>query len=266
MSGIIWWIRQLVLIGLGSFFLYYGVKLLISSYDLNDPYTFLMTFFASNFIILISAALVVGFAYRMVAVYRQSNDQQFHDQVGFLTWEPATGLISHSFVIPRGVGVVAGGKVVEEHVARGVEERHASVGEVDAGALRLARFNLPTSKPERGWFAGVPITAAGGGLCSSLVLVLLHHEQVAQVMPLKLYLPVLLFVLAILMISRIRYPHVFNQLFRGRRNFQHLVQLIFALVVIFVLIIAAGFLIEVTQHDQRVHQPPGRHLGQQARG
>jgi len=71
MSVIIWWIRQLVLILLGSFFLYYGVKLLISSYDLNDPYTFLMTFFASNFIILISAALVVGFAYRMVAVYRQ---------------------------------------------------------------------------------------------------------------------------------------------------------------------------------------------------
>jgi CDP-diacylglycerol--serine O-phosphatidyltransferase len=75
-----------------------------------------------------------------------------------------------------------------------------------AGAMRLARFNLPTSKPERGWFAGIPITAAGGGLCSSLVLVLLHHEQVAQVMPLKLYLPVLLFVLAILMISRIRFP------------------------------------------------------------
>ena len=75
-----------------------------------------------------------------------------------------------------------------------------------AGAMRLARFNLPTSKPERGWFAGIPITAAGGGLCSSLVLVLLHHDQIAQVMPLKLYLPVLLFVLAILMISRIRFP------------------------------------------------------------
>ena len=71
MSGIMWWIRQLVLILLGSFFLYYGVKLLISSYKLNDPYSFIMTFFASNFIILISAALVVGFAYRMLAVYRQ---------------------------------------------------------------------------------------------------------------------------------------------------------------------------------------------------
>jgi hypothetical protein len=29
-----------------------------------------MTFFASNFIILISAALVIGFVYRMVYVYR----------------------------------------------------------------------------------------------------------------------------------------------------------------------------------------------------
>jgi CDP-diacylglycerol--serine O-phosphatidyltransferase len=75
-----------------------------------------------------------------------------------------------------------------------------------AGAMRLARFNLATSKPERGWFVGIPITAAGGGLLSSLVLVLLHHQQIASAMPLKLYLPVLLFVLAILMVSRIRFP------------------------------------------------------------
>ncbi|MBT8365833.1 MAG: hypothetical protein KJP23_14150 [Deltaproteobacteria bacterium] len=74
MSGIFWWIRQIVLILLGSFFLYYGVELLISSYGLNDPYTFLMTFFASNFIILISAALVIGFAYRMIAAYRKSKN------------------------------------------------------------------------------------------------------------------------------------------------------------------------------------------------
>jgi len=75
-----------------------------------------------------------------------------------------------------------------------------------AGAMRLARFNLPTSKPERGWFVGVPITAAGGGLLSSLILVLLHHGPIAESLPLNLYLPVLLFVLALLMISRIRFP------------------------------------------------------------
>jgi len=71
MSGIFWWIRQIVLILLGFFFLYYGVQLLISSYGLNDPYTFIMTFFASNFIILISATLIFCFAYRMIRVYRQ---------------------------------------------------------------------------------------------------------------------------------------------------------------------------------------------------
>ena len=70
-SGFFWWAWQIVLILLGSFFLYYGVELLISAYGLNDPYTFIMTFFASNFIILISAALIIGFVYRMVAVYRQ---------------------------------------------------------------------------------------------------------------------------------------------------------------------------------------------------
>ena len=70
MSGLFWWIWQVVLILVGSFFLYYGIELLISSYSLKDPYTFLMTFFASNFIILISAALIVGFAYRMISVYK----------------------------------------------------------------------------------------------------------------------------------------------------------------------------------------------------
>ncbi len=47
-------------------------------------------------------------------VYRKSNDEQFHDQVGYFTWEPATGAITQSFVIPRGVGVVASGKVISE--------------------------------------------------------------------------------------------------------------------------------------------------------
>ncbi len=75
-----------------------------------------------------------------------------------------------------------------------------------AGAMRLARFNLTAEEVTDGWFAGVPITAAGGGLLSSLVLVLLHHEDIAAVLPLHLHFPVLMFVLAMLMISRIRFP------------------------------------------------------------
>lgn len=75
-----------------------------------------------------------------------------------------------------------------------------------AGAMRLARFNLTSDVPHGGWFVGVPITATGGGLLSSLVLVLIRHQDVAELLPLHLYLPVLLFVLAILMVSRLRFP------------------------------------------------------------
>lgn len=75
-----------------------------------------------------------------------------------------------------------------------------------AGAMRLARFNLTSGEATHGWFAGVPITAAGGGLISSIVLVLIRHEEIAASLPLHLYFPILMFVLALLMISRIRFP------------------------------------------------------------
>ena len=75
-----------------------------------------------------------------------------------------------------------------------------------AGAMRLARFNLASDKPSTGWFTGVPITVAGGGLLSSLILVLIHHEPIAISLPLHLHLPVLMFVFALLMISRVRFP------------------------------------------------------------
>jgi hypothetical protein len=72
MSIIFWTIRQAVLILIGAFFLYFGIQLLISSYDLNDPFLFFMVFFAANFIILISATLIFGFTYRIIRAFRQS--------------------------------------------------------------------------------------------------------------------------------------------------------------------------------------------------
>lgn len=75
-----------------------------------------------------------------------------------------------------------------------------------AGAMRLARFNLYSDQPSTGWFAGIPITAAGGGMVPAVVLVLIHNPDLAASLPLRLYLPVLMFVLALLMISRLRFP------------------------------------------------------------
>jgi hypothetical protein len=46
------------------FFLLFGIYLLILSYQLTDPLSFIMTFFASNLVILISAALLLGLVLR----------------------------------------------------------------------------------------------------------------------------------------------------------------------------------------------------------
>jgi len=54
---------------IGLFFLLFGIHLLIAAYNLKDPALFIMSFFASNFIILISATLLIGFVYRIVKAY-----------------------------------------------------------------------------------------------------------------------------------------------------------------------------------------------------
>lgn len=77
-----------------------------------------------------------------------------------------------------------------------------------AGAMRLARFNLTTDQPRSGWFAGIPITGAGGGLVSTGVILLVRYEDIAALMPLHLYLPIAMFVLALGMISTIRFPKI----------------------------------------------------------
>ena len=68
----LWWVRQAALVLAGCFFLLFGIQLLIAAYHLKDPFSFAMTFFSSNLIILISATLLVGFIYRMVRFYKAS--------------------------------------------------------------------------------------------------------------------------------------------------------------------------------------------------
>jgi len=76
------------------------------------------------------------------------------------------------------------------------------------GAMRLARFNLATDKPRTGWFTGIPITVAGGGLVSTCVILLVRYEEIAAAMPLHAYLPIFMFVLALGMVSNIRFPKI----------------------------------------------------------
>jgi hypothetical protein len=64
--GPLWWAFHAVVILMSAFFLLFGIDLLAASYRLADPFFFIMTFFSSNLIILISAVLLVGFCWRMI--------------------------------------------------------------------------------------------------------------------------------------------------------------------------------------------------------
>jgi hypothetical protein len=75
MYTVFWWLRQVILVLAGCFFLMFGIHVLIAAYQLKDPYSFIMAFFASNFIILISATLILGFVLRMIKVYRMLKEE-----------------------------------------------------------------------------------------------------------------------------------------------------------------------------------------------
>ena len=92
MSGIFWWIRQVILVLASCFFLFFGINLLIAAYKLENPSWFIMTFFASNLIILISATILIGIIYRMITSYRNTrdNDKQLADETGDSKLETGT--------------------------------------------------------------------------------------------------------------------------------------------------------------------------------
>lgn len=89
-----------------------------------------------------------------------------------------------------------------------------------AGAMRLARFNLASDKPHGGWFVGIPITAAGGGLTSTAIILLVRYPEIAAGMPLNLYLPIFMFVLALCMISKLRFPKMAKRNSKAINAFQ----------------------------------------------
>lgn len=66
-----WWIFQIVLTLVSLFFLFFGVNLLRASYGLDDPFSFIMAFFAASFVLLISSALALTFVIKMVRVFKR---------------------------------------------------------------------------------------------------------------------------------------------------------------------------------------------------
>ena len=72
----LWWTVQVLCILISLFFLVFGVDLIRGAYGLNDPFSFIMTFFAASFIILISLTLVLVSTIKMIRVYRRLKTPQ----------------------------------------------------------------------------------------------------------------------------------------------------------------------------------------------
>lgn len=64
-------------------------------------------------------------------VRKSENGQIFHDQIGHWIYEASTGRIMHSLTIPRGLCVLAGGKVSQNQISQAQDE---TVFEVKATA------------------------------------------------------------------------------------------------------------------------------------
>ena len=121
---------------------------------------------------------------------------------------------------------------------------------VVCAAMRLARFNVENDHGAEKHlvFKGLPSPAAAGAIASAAILrhelrdppldwlleaLHIHRAHVEQA--LDIGLPIATVALACLMVSRVPYPHIANQMLRGRKPFTHLVKLVFAVVAIVLL-------------------------------
>jgi CDP-diacylglycerol---serine O-phosphatidyltransferase len=104
-------------------------------------------------------------------------------------------------------------------------------------ALRLARFNVESGEDDDHMrFNGLPSPAGAAAIASFAILfyTLRRESSSTQVTIeidrwLQLSLPFYAVIVAALMVSRIPYPHIVNQAFRGQKSFGHVVGLVFAI-------------------------------------
>ncbi len=111
----------------------------------------------------------------------------------------------------------------------------AAAAYLSCAVIRLARFNVENEEDESAHmsFMGLPTPAAAGVIVSLVILhqqILRSYEQPIPLVNSVIYvLPFLALGLAILMVSRIRYPHVLNQYLRGKKPFAHFIRVLLLL-------------------------------------
>lgn len=72
---LLWWTACSASAILSIFFLFVGISLCIASYNLNHPHQFILTFFASNLIILISVVVIIAVIIRVISRLRHGDPQ-----------------------------------------------------------------------------------------------------------------------------------------------------------------------------------------------
>ena len=65
-KALIWWAGQALVGAFSLSALVLGIDLCRAAFHLKEPYQFILTFFASNLIVLVSAALFAGLIARMI--------------------------------------------------------------------------------------------------------------------------------------------------------------------------------------------------------
>ena len=70
---LVWWTLSTASAMLSIFFLLMGIHLCWASFQLDHPHHFILTFFASNLIILISLVILAGVVVRIITRLRQDD-------------------------------------------------------------------------------------------------------------------------------------------------------------------------------------------------
>ncbi|MGI9429636.1 MAG: CDP-diacylglycerol--serine O-phosphatidyltransferase [Bythopirellula sp.] len=104
-------------------------------------------------------------------------------------------------------------------------------------ALRLARYNVETDETDDpGWFAGLPAPAAAAVVGSFGILSYTLRNELSSHFHgevdwwLQRVLPPFAACVALLMVSRVPYPHFVTKLLRGKRSFSHVVMIVVILI------------------------------------
>ncbi len=77
--------------------------------DEHNPYYETLVFTAAEDVTNAEEQTLCAVRYHQ-QVSRKSNDNVFHDQVGYFLWDPSTGVICQTLSIPRAVTLLAGGE------------------------------------------------------------------------------------------------------------------------------------------------------------